>query len=147
MLWQAISNARIPEVQFWLTETALLRSGNPTRLPTCRAGSEPCIPPYNWPMQISSIWSAGTPDRSMAPLAAVIARSRADTSLSVPMNLPIAVRAALTITTSWRAISDSSTMRGLWLENFTSQSKAYLRRLSIFPWTKFDSMIYWMMMV
>src|SRR6056297_710690 len=52
-------------------------------------------------MQISSIWSAGTPDRSMAAWPAVIARSRAGTSFRLPMNLPIAVRAALTNTTSF----------------------------------------------
>ena len=34
MLLQAISRARIPEAQFWLTVTALLSTGRPIRMET-----------------------------------------------------------------------------------------------------------------
>src|SRR5664280_297290 len=108
MLWLAISRALMPEAQFWLTLAALLVTGRPTAMATCRAGREPCIWGYTSPMTISFTMSALIPALSTAALPTVIARSLADLSFRLPMNLAIGVLHALTITTSLSSNFDTS---------------------------------------
>ena len=100
MLWAAISRARMPEAQFWFIDTAPLLAGSPSLMPTWRAGRDPWRAVRICPMDISSIRSAGTPERLMASSPAAIASSLACTFLRLPHRFPIAVLQALTNTTS-----------------------------------------------
>jgi len=65
-----------------------------------RASPWMTLPITLWPMA-----SPSSPERSMAARAAMVPRSIADTSLSVPPKAPIAVRAALVTTTRSTIVS------------------------------------------
>ncbi len=100
MFWQAISVARIPEAQFWLTIQEPLLTGSPTFIPIIRGGREPLPACRQVAPTISSIIPGSTPALSIAALAAIIARSLALTLARPPKYLPIGVLAIPTTTTS-----------------------------------------------
>src|SRR5262245_31982164 len=72
-----------------------------------RAGAWPAPPWATWPMKTSSGSSAFTPARSIAALMAKPPSSGALNEDSAPRNLPIGVRAPLTITASRSFIPQS----------------------------------------
>ena len=91
-----------PEPQTRLMVVALVVSGRPAFSAAWRAGACPTPAWRTWPMRTSSTSTvAGSrPARSTAARIAVPPSSVAGTVLSAPPNLPIGVRAALTMKTS-----------------------------------------------
>ena len=90
-----------PEPQTRLMVVALVPSGSPARSSAWRAGACPTPAWSTWPIRTSSIGAvAGSrPARSTAARIATPPSSVAGTALSAPPNLPIGVRAALTMKT------------------------------------------------
>ncbi len=87
-----------PEPQTRLIVVAGVVSARPARSSAWRAGAWPAPAWSTWPMMTSSIRaSAGRPDRSTAARIAVAPSSTAGTPESAPPNLPMGVRAALTM--------------------------------------------------
>ena len=88
-----------PEPQTRLMVVAEVPSGRPALSSAWRAGACPTPACRTWPIRTSSIWAvAGSrPARSTAARMATPPSSVAGTVLSAPPNLPIGVRAALTM--------------------------------------------------
>ncbi len=88
-----------PEPQTRLIVVALVVSGSPARSVACRAGAWPTPAWRTWPMRTSSTWAVAgsSPARSTAARIAVPPNVVAGTPLSAPPNLPMGVRAALTM--------------------------------------------------
>ena len=88
-----------PDPQTRLIVVALVVSGRPALRAACRAGACPEPACSTWPISTSSIWTvAGSrPARSTAARIATPPSVVAGTADSAPANLPIGVRAALTM--------------------------------------------------
>src|SRR5439155_1901985 len=91
---------RRPEPQSWFMPHAVFSCGMPAAMAACRAGFCPSPPARPWRRVTSSASSGETLARSSAPLMAMAPNSWAEIEPSAPLNAPIGVRAADTITTS-----------------------------------------------
>jgi hypothetical protein len=86
-----------PEPQTRLMVVAGVVSGRPALRSACRAGACPTPACSTWPIRTSSTTASGGSPRSTAALIATAPSSTAGTVDSAPPNLPIGVRAALTM--------------------------------------------------
>src|SRR6202162_1657753 len=82
------------EAQALLTVNAGTESGTPALCETCRAVFGPPPACLACPKIVSSIAAGGSPDRSIAALAATSPRSAAVSDAKAPPNFPMGVRAA-----------------------------------------------------
>ena len=89
-----------PEPQTLPTTNAGTPFGKPDLMTAWRAGFWPAPAVSTWPRMTSLIVSGATPERSSSALMTVAPRSDAGILASDPPNLPTAVRAAATMTTS-----------------------------------------------
>src|SRR5512137_3121259 len=87
-----------PEPHTLLIVMAGTVTGSPALITACRAGFWPTPAASTWPMITSSTWSGLTPARASTSLMTMAPSSDAGTLASEPPNLPIAVRAAATMT-------------------------------------------------
>ena len=90
-----------PDPQTRLIVVAEVPFGRPALSSACRAGAWPTPACRTWPIRTSSIraLSGSSPARSTAARMATPPSSVAGTPASAPPNLPIGVRAALTMKT------------------------------------------------
>ena len=103
--WAANATARKPEPHTWLTPKAIFSSGTPAARAACRAGFWPWLAVSTWPRITSSTAAGSSFARASAARIAASPSWWAGTAAKAPLKLPIAVRAAATITMS---ISNSS---------------------------------------
>ncbi len=89
-----------PEPQILFTVVAPTKGGMPALMAAWRAGAWPCPACTTLPISTSSIELGSILARSTAALMATAPSSEAGTLDSVPWKRPMAVRTALTITTS-----------------------------------------------
>src|SRR5579862_9160993 len=94
-----------PEPQTLLMVIAGTMSGSPAQMDAWRAGFCPTPAASTWPMMTSETWSGATPARSSTLRMMCAPSLAAGTPASEPPNLPIAVRAAPTMTISSMMVS------------------------------------------
>src|SRR5687767_7895876 len=94
-----------PEPQTLLMVMAGTMSGSPAQIAAWRAGFWPTPAASTWPMMTSETWSGATPARASACLMMCAPSFAAGTLASEPPNLPIADRAAPTMTMSSMDVS------------------------------------------
>ena len=87
-----------PEPHTLLIVMAGTVTGRPALITAWRAGFWPTPAVSTWPMITSSTWSGFTPARASTSLMTSAPSSDAGILASEPPNLPMAVRAAATIT-------------------------------------------------
>src|ERR1044072_5921928 len=91
----------IPLAQTLLTVVQITLSGRPAYLAACRAGAWPRLACNTHPISTSSTCSGRIHAFSMADLIAIAPNFVAGTSYNAPPKLPIGVRTAETIYTSF----------------------------------------------
>ena len=98
--WAPSIAAFRPEPQTLLMVIAGTMSGRPAQIEAWRAGFWPTPAASTWPMMTSETWSGDTPARSSTLRMTCAPSFAAGTLASEPPNLPMAVRAAPTMTIS-----------------------------------------------
>lgn len=101
MACTACCTAFSPEPQTRLTVTAGVSTGSPARSAVCRAGFCPQPAVNTWPKISSSTALAGSCVRSSRPRTTAAPSSTAEREDKAPRKLPIGVRSAQTIATSF----------------------------------------------
>src|SRR5262245_7219264 len=104
-----------PEPQTLLMVMAGTMSGSPAQIDAWRAGFWPTAAVSTCPMMTSETWSGATPERSSTFLMMCAPSRAAGTPASEPPNLPIADRAAPTMTMSSMEVSCPGGLRCLFL--------------------------------
>src|SRR5512137_215015 len=120
-----------PEPHTLLIVMAGTVTGSPALITACRAGFWPTPAVSTWPMITSSTWSGFTPARASTSLMTIAPSSDAGILASEPPNLPMAVRAAATMTAldivfSSGLLFDVATGRGL--DHLVFRAAVLLRR-------------------